>query len=141
MESLLLLAIVFLLLTSILEARKRTLVTCSTTDQKWIPSVLALANQGLLLCDVQEFAQERYEKVLAPKIAEESAQATREEVTAKQHPADLCHAPFPNPTNNFWCAQVTAKRRQADLLNAAAATAAEQQCMRLLSLVDVSDEP
>ncbi|KAF5827118.1 Bromodomain-containing protein [Dunaliella salina] len=59
---------------------------------------------------VEEFAQERYEKVLAPKIAEESAQATREEVTAK--------------------------RRQADLLNAAAATAAEQQCMRLLSLVD-----
>jgi len=32
---------------------------------------------------VQEFAKDRYEKVMVPKIAEETAQAEREEVRGK----------------------------------------------------------
>lgn len=47
------------------------------------------------------------------------------------------HTSAPTPTHAYTYAQELAKRRQAEKLNAAAASAAEQHCMSLLGLVDV----
>lgn len=60
----------------------------------------------------QEHSQERYEKLLAPKLGEEAAQQLKDEAV--------------------W------RKRRAEIMNSADAEALDRQCTRLLQVVDVS---